>query len=72
MIRYVLSCKQCAFSADANDLRGLGSHLNRHGSGCGRDPVLALHGQLVDGAVSAVRSSREGADEAQQQVSRCA
>lgn len=54
MIRYVLSCKQCAFSADATDLRSLGSQLNTHGSDCGRDPVLVLDAEQ-DQANSAIQ-----------------
>jgi hypothetical protein len=57
-IRYFLSCKQCAFSAGATDLRGLGSQLNTHGSGCGRDPVLVLEGEQ-DQADSAIKVSGE-------------
>ena len=57
MIRYV-SCKQCAFSADATDLRGLGSQFNTHGSDCGRDPVLVLDAEQ-DQADSAIQAPGE-------------
>ena len=74
MIRYFLSCKQCAFSEGATDLRGLGSQLNTHGSGCGCDPVLVLEGEQ-DQANSAIQVSGEAQtspDREAQQVPLCA
>jgi len=41
---YFLSCKECALSAQATDLRGLGLALNTHGSVCSCEPVLVLGG----------------------------
>ena len=42
MVLYVLSCRECEFSASATDLRGLGSEINTHGSNCDGKPLVAL------------------------------
>jgi hypothetical protein len=52
-MRYVLSCMRCEFSADATDLRGLGSQLITHALSCHGDPLLALEGKQDEGGCMA-------------------
>ena len=69
--RYLLSCKQCAFSADATELRTLGSQLNTHGSVCIRDPVLVLDAERdqTDSAVQIRDEPQTSSDrDAQQSI----
>jgi hypothetical protein len=42
MVRYIISCKRCAFRAEATSLIDLGSQLNAHASGCHDEPSIVL------------------------------
>jgi hypothetical protein len=42
MVRYVISCEQCRFRADATEIRGLGSQLIAHASICHTAPSLVI------------------------------
>ena len=50
-MRYVVSCRVCAFIAEANDLRSLGLQLITHASNCAHDPVLLI--EKKEGEVTA-------------------
>ena len=59
-MRYVVSCQRCEFSADANDIRGLGSQLNIHASDCPDDPLLVIEGgELGDSEVESRQDCSE-------------
>jgi hypothetical protein len=73
-VRYFVSCKECAFSAEATDLRGLGSQINTHGSDCAHDPVLVFEGaqDQADSAIKVPDESQTSRNRDVQQVPLCA
>ena len=42
MVRYVISCKGCEFSADATCLGDLGLQLKTHADRCHDEPLVVL------------------------------
>lgn len=73
-VRYFLSCKECGFSAEATDLRSLGSQLNTHGSSCAHDPVLVFRGahDQADSAIEVPGEVQTSRDREVPQVPLCA
>ena len=72
MVLYVLSCRECEFSARAADLRGLGSEINTHGSNCDGKPLVAVKKEQADRGSEAPGEIQTSPDHKMQQVRSCA